>query len=137
MIQARGLIVLGWDAHLVQLLDRLHGIDGVVEAHCAARHKEEMYLLVELVGTGKATIVGSPYVHPKEGGAERPHPSELVHARHHEVERLVSAPRQTCHCAVLTVGKGAEVAVDVRDEVVPHHLVECHAVLITTSRNLN
>ena len=88
-----------------------------------------MYAAVEFVAAREGAVVGLVDVEPEDGAAEAAHPCEFVHVVHDEVERLVSAPREAGHGAVLTIGEGAEMAVDVGDEVADHYLVERAAVL--------
>ena len=103
------------DAEFAQLLHDVAALDEVVGAPV---HIHIMYLLVELVGIGKDTVVGGFYVETEDSTAERAEPGEFVEVLEHDIEGLVTTPAQTGHGAVLTVALRAEVSVDIRNEVV-------------------
>ena len=57
MIGSCRFVVLGLDAHGIEVFDHLLGTKHLVHTFCAAHHEEVVNLLVELVGTGEHAII--------------------------------------------------------------------------------
>ena len=94
--------------------------------------EEIMYLLVEFIGTGKYTVVALRHIESEDGSTESAHVGELVHIGEHYIESLMPAPRETRHSTMLTIGLGAEMGVNVGDEVAKQHGIEGGTVILET-----
>ena len=83
-----------------QFAERLHQL---LRAHLfvrAAAEEEIMHFLVELTCIGKHTVEARFHVQPENRPAEPANVGEHVETRQRCLERLVSSPRQACHCTV-------------------------------------
>lgn len=121
---ARRLIVVGIDAHLVEVVHHFLGAKHLVHALGTAAHQEVVNLLVECLRIGEHTVIGSIQVETEDGTTEGSDVRELVEVGEYHVERLVTTPGETSHGTVVTIGLRAEVGIDVGDEVVEQDGIE-------------
>ena len=117
------------DAKLTQAIYNRLALDEVFRAPV---HIHIVDFLIELISIGKDAVVGRLHVKTEDGTAKRTDPGELIHIVEHNIEGLVTTPRQACHSAVLAVSFGTEVLVDIRNQVVQQHGIERCAVLTLT-----
>ena len=88
-----------------------------------------MDLLVELISIGEHTVVGRLEVEAEDSTAEGTQPCELIHVVEHDVEGLVTTPRQSCHRTVVAIGLRTEVGIDIRNQVVQQYGIERSTVV--------
>ena len=91
-----------------------------------------MYLFVESICICKDAVVGGLHVETEYGAAEGTHPCELVKVLQHDVEGLVTSPRETCHGTVVAVCLRAVVGIDIRNKVVEQYGIERSTVVAAT-----
>ena len=77
------------DAKLAKAVDNGLTLD---EVFSTPVHIEVVNLLVELVGIGKDTIVGSLHVEAEYRSTKSTEPGELIKVLEHNIERLVTTP---------------------------------------------
>ena len=89
VMSARRDIEIGVDSLFAETLHQGFGAEILLRA---AAQIEVMHLLVELIGTGKDSVVGRLHIESEDGSAEGTHVREQVHVGENDVEGLVSAP---------------------------------------------
>ena len=89
VMSARRDIEIGVDSLFAETLHQGFGAEILLRA---AAQIEVMHLLVELIGTGKDSVVGRLHIESEDGSAEGAHVGELVQIGQDDVESLVSAP---------------------------------------------
>ena len=93
-------VVVHFDAGAAEVADELLGAEVLLRA---ATEEEVVDAAIELFASREGAVVSLVDVEPKDCSAKATHPSERVHVVHHEVERLVSAPREACHGTMFAV----------------------------------
>lgn len=115
-----------------QFAERLHQL---LRAHLfvrAAAEEEIMTFLLNLPAS-ETHRRARFHVSPENRPAEPANVGEHVETRQRCLERLVSSPRQACHCTVFAVGLGAECTVYHRNEVFQNDIIERSAVSARSS----
>ena len=108
MVCASRLIVVGVDTQRIKVVNEFLSAKHLIHALCTAHHKEVVDLLVEVLGIIEDTIVGCLHIESEDCSAECSDIRELIHVVEHDVEGLVSTPRQSCHRTMVTICQGAE-----------------------------
>ena len=109
------LLALDLDAHFLQALHNITTLDEVLRTPV---HVHIVDLLIELIGIGEHTVIGRLQIQSEDSTTEGSQPCKLIHVVEHDVESLVSTPRETSHRTVVTVGLRTEVGIDIRNQVV-------------------
>ena len=87
MSRAFRLLALDLDAHFLQALHDITTLDEVLRTPV---HIHVVDLLVELLGIGEHTVIGSLQIQSEDSTTEGTQPCELIHIVEHDIEGLVS-----------------------------------------------
>ena len=121
MSRAFRLLALDLDAHFLQALHDITTLDEVLRTPV---HIHVVNFLIELIGIGEHTVIGRLQIQSEDSTAEGSQPCKLIHVVEHDVESLVSTPRETSHCTIVAIGLRTEVGIDIRNQVVEQDGIE-------------